>query len=69
MDLPFLFTDNISAREAMDGRLGELLTESIESQTNYRILGYFENGLRHISNRVKPVRAPSDLEGMTILFL
>ncbi|MFL2539319.1 MAG: TRAP transporter substrate-binding protein [Candidatus Rariloculaceae bacterium] len=69
VDLPFLFTDNISAREAMDGRLGELLTESIESQTNYRILGYFENGLRHISNRVKPVRAPSDLEGMTIRVL
>jgi TRAP-type transport system periplasmic protein len=69
VDLPFLFSDNIRAREAMDGRLGELLTESIEAQTNYRILGYFENGLRHISNRVKPVRTPSDLEGMTIRVL
>ncbi|MBH98956.1 MAG: hypothetical protein CMM56_10965 [Rhodospirillaceae bacterium] len=69
VDLPFLFSDNISARRAMDGRLGELLTESIEAQTNYRILGYFENGLRHISNRVKPVRSPSDLEDMTIRVL
>ena len=69
VDLPFLFTDNLSAREAMDGRLGELLTASIEAETDYRILGYFENGLRHISNRLRPVRSPADLEGMKIRVL
>lgn len=69
VDLPFLFTDNTSARAAMDGRLGELLTASIEDKTDYRILGYFENGLRHISNRVRPVRSPADLRDMTIRVL
>lgn len=69
VDLPFLFSDNISARAAMDGRLGELLAARIEAATDYRILGWFENGLRHISNRVRTVRSPADLEGLRIRVL
>ena len=69
VDLPFLFRDNISARAAMDGELGRVLTAAIEAQTDYRILGYFENGLRHISNRVRPVRSPADLEGLLMRVL
>jgi TRAP-type C4-dicarboxylate transport system substrate-binding protein len=33
---------------------------------NYRVLGFFENGFRHISNRLRPIRGPSDLAGMRI---
>jgi TRAP-type C4-dicarboxylate transport system substrate-binding protein len=53
----------------MDGRLGETLTRAIERQMDYRILGYFENGFRHISNRLRQVRAPGDLAGMRIRVL
>ena len=69
VDLPFLFRDNLSARAAMDGELGRVLTAAIEARTDYRILGYFENGLRHISNRVRPVRSPADLEGLVMRVL
>jgi TRAP-type transport system periplasmic protein len=69
VDLPFLFADNRAARAAMDGELGSLLAQAIEARTNYRILGYFENGFRHLSNRLRPVRAPQDLAGMTIRVL
>jgi len=69
VDLPFLFADNAAARAAIDGRLGEFLTRRIEEKTNYRILGYFENGFRHISNRLREVRTPSDLAGMRIRVL
>ena len=69
VDLPFIFSDNASARVAMDGRLGEVLTASIEAATDYRVLGWFENGLRHISNRVRPVRSPGDLQGLRIRVL
>jgi len=68
-DLPFLFSDGVRARAAMDGRLGRLLTERIEAGMNLRILGYFENGFRHVSNRLRPVRMPADLKGMTIRVL
>src|SRR5215813_9034833 len=69
VDLPFLFADNAAARSAIDGALGEFLTRRIEEKTNYRILGYFENGFRHISNRLREVRTPSDLAGMRIRVL
>jgi TRAP-type transport system periplasmic protein len=69
VDLPFLFADNATARAAMDGALGELLTRSMEEATNYRILGWFENGFRHISNRLREVREPADLAGMRIRVL
>jgi TRAP-type C4-dicarboxylate transport system substrate-binding protein len=68
-DLPFLFRDNAQARAAIDGELGAFMTEAIEANTRYRILGYFENGFRHISNRLRPVRTAGELDGMRIRVL
>lgn len=64
--LPFLFPDEASARAVMDGPLGAAAAAQMESQTNYRVLGFFENGLRHISNSVRPVRTPEDVRGLRI---
>jgi len=69
VDLPFLFPDVAAARAAMDGPLGQTLAARIEEGMNYRILGWFENGFRHVSNKVRPVRAPADLQGMAIRVL
>ncbi len=69
VDLPFLFRDNEQARAAIDGALGSYLTRMIENQANYRILGYFENGFRQISNRVHPIRRPEDLAGLKVRVL
>ncbi len=68
-DLPFLFASRDQARAAMDGALGAALAERIEARCDYRILGWFENGFRHISNKLRPVRTPSDLAGMSIRVL
>jgi tripartite ATP-independent transporter DctP family solute receptor len=68
-DLPFLFSDAEKARAATDGRFGQTLTSRIEAGMNYRILGYFENGFRHVSNRLRPIRTPADMKGMTIRVL
>jgi tripartite ATP-independent transporter DctP family solute receptor len=68
-DLPFLFPDTATARAAMDGALGRLLVDRIEAGMDYRILGWFENGFRHVSNRRRPVRTPADLKGMSIRVL
>ena len=69
VDLPFLFSDQAQARAAMDGTLGRALTTRIEAETAFRIVGYFENGFRHVSNRVKPIHLPSDMKGLTIRVL
>lgn len=68
-DLPFIFADAVTARAAMDGALGQLLTTKIEAEMNYRILGYFENGFRHVSNRLRPVHTPTDMAGLTMRVL
>ncbi len=69
VDLPFLFDRTPAARAAIDAKLGRFLADKIEDRVNYRILGYFENGFRHISNRLRRVRTPSDLAGMRIRVL
>jgi TRAP-type C4-dicarboxylate transport system substrate-binding protein len=64
--LPFVFADDASARAAMDGPLGRAAARSIEAVLDVRVLGFFENGFRHISNNVRPVRTPADLRGLRI---
>jgi tripartite ATP-independent transporter DctP family solute receptor len=69
VDLPFLFSKNETARAAMDGKIGKFLEQKIESQVNYRILGWYENGFRQISNRLRTIRTPADIKGMRIRVL
>lgn len=66
-DLPFLFASLNEARAAMDGKLGAYLSRRIEERVpGYRMLGYFENGYRHVSNQLRPVHTPADMQGMRI---
>jgi tripartite ATP-independent transporter DctP family solute receptor len=69
VDLPFLFSQRDAARGAIDGKLGQFLANRIEDKVNYRILGWFENGFRQISNRLRPIHSPADLKGMRIRVL
>jgi TRAP-type C4-dicarboxylate transport system substrate-binding protein len=69
VDLPFFFESKEQARAAMDGALGARLAQAIEDRIPYRVLGWFENGMRHISNRLRPLHTPSDLAGMKIRVL
>ncbi len=53
----------------MDGALGKRLEQAIEAKCDYRILGWFENGFRQISNKVRTIRTPDDLKGIRIRVL
>lgn len=68
-DLPFIFQSTNQARAAIDGELGAYFTAKIEEKANFRILGYFENGFRKISNRLRPIHVPADLRDMRIRVL
>jgi TRAP-type C4-dicarboxylate transport system substrate-binding protein len=69
VDYPFVFQTTPEARAAMDGALGQALARALEERVDYRILGWFENGFRHISNRLRPIRKPADLDAMRIRVL
>lgn len=67
VDLLFLFDNLTQARAAIDGEFGAWLARSIEAKIpGYRVLGFFENGYRHISNQVRPVRTLADMKDMKI---
>ena len=60
IDLPFVFESEEGAQAALDGALGDRLTEITEDRTGFRVLGYWENGFRHLTNRLRAVRTPAD---------
>lgn len=66
-NLPFLVTrDNVSTfYELMDGEVGQRLGKELE-KNNIRLMGYIQLGFRNITNSVRPVREPKDLEGLKI---
>ena len=66
LDLPFSVNDRRAALAALDGKAGQLLARAVARQSGYRVLGFWDNGFRHISNGVRPIRTPKDCEGLIV---
>jgi len=66
LELPFVVKDRAAAFRALDGEFGESARRKIESKNKCRLLGYWDNGFRHLSNRVHPIRRPEDCRGIRI---
>ncbi|MGI9585965.1 MAG: TRAP transporter substrate-binding protein [Acidimicrobiia bacterium] len=66
LETPFLFDSLDTAHSALDGDLGEALREATRSSTGFELLGFWDNGFRHLTNRLRPVQSPRDCEGMTV---
>ncbi len=65
-DAPFAVLDRGSLFNELDGDAGAHLAAAVSERTAYRVLGYWDNGFRHISNRLRPIRHPDDCRGMRI---
>lgn len=66
VDLPYVFDSLAHAHRLLDGAFGDALTEATERVTGYVVMGYWDNGFRHLSNRLRDVRTPADLAGMSV---
>jgi TRAP-type C4-dicarboxylate transport system substrate-binding protein len=66
LELPFVVRDRATVWTALDGRLGAFFTERMHAATPFRVLGFWDNGFRHISNKVRPIRTPRDCRGLRI---
>jgi TRAP-type transport system periplasmic protein len=66
IEVPFMFDDLGSAHAALDGALGSHLTSAVRASTGFEMLGYWDNGFRHFTNRLRSVRSPHDCAGMTV---
>ena len=65
-DIPFMLTDRGRTRALLQGALGERVAAEVASRTGYAVLGFWDNGLRNISNRLRPIRRPEDCKGIRI---
>jgi TRAP-type C4-dicarboxylate transport system substrate-binding protein len=66
LELPFVVTDRAVAFKALDGEYGALARQGIEAGTGCRLLGYWDNGFRHLTNKVRPIHTPADCRGIRI---
>lgn len=65
-DFPFLFSGRDQVYDLLDGELGAALNESLLEKQGVRVLAFGELGFRQITNNVRPIVSPSDLEGIRL---
>lgn len=66
LDLPFTIDDREQAYALLDGIFGAHVAARVAATTGYRVLGFWDNGFRHFSNAVRPIRSPADCRGLRI---
>ena len=64
-DLPFVYNDRHKAQAMLDSVIGEHIRQVIErAHPKLMVLQFWDNGYRHFSNRIRPIREPKDCEGI-----
>jgi TRAP-type transport system periplasmic protein len=65
LELPYLFTSEDQANQALDAEPGQAVLKSL---TNSGLVGicYWENGLRSLTSKSRPVQRPDDLKDLHI---
>lgn len=66
LEIPFLFDTLDEAHSALDGSFGSQISAAIESVRDFKVLGYWDNGFRHLTNGVRPIHTPDDCTGLKI---
>lgn len=63
-EMPYIITD----RDHMRRVQGEMMDvfQTAAQENGYHIVGLAENGFRHITNNVRPINLPADLEGIKL---
>lgn len=65
-DLPFVVRSREQAYAALDGKLGQYLSEQFLKKTGFRVLAFWDNGFRHFTNSVRAIRTPDDCKGLSM---
>ncbi len=64
-DMPFLVKDRAHLNRIEHKVFWPMIAPAIEAK-GYKVIGFWENGIRHISNNVRPINTPADLQGLKI---
>jgi C4-dicarboxylate-binding protein DctP len=66
LDLPFTIRDRAQAYAMLDGPLCQFLGDKVDEVSDFRVVAWWDNAFRHISNGVRPIRRPADCAGLKI---
>ena len=64
-NLPFIFGDMNDYRKVFDGPLGEKFAKMLEPHGAI-VIGWWENGMRHVTNNAREIKTPADMKGLKI---
>ncbi len=65
LDLPFIFPSEKAADAVLDGEVGAALAAKLEDK-GLKLLAYYENGFRQLTNSAREVKSPADLKGLKV---
>ena len=65
-ELPFVVRDRPTVIRALDTELGRVFSERLHERSPFRVLGFWDNGIRHVTNKVRRIRTPGDCKGIRI---
>lgn len=63
-EMPYIIKDREHMKR-VQAELGDTFQKAADAK-GYKILGYFENGFRHITNNARPIVKPEDLAGVKL---
>ncbi len=63
-EMPYIITSRDHMRRVQDEMMDTF--QQAANDNGYHIVGLAENGFRHITNNVRPINVPSDLEGVKL---
>ncbi|KNZ30997.1 MAG: C4-dicarboxylate ABC transporter [Methylibium sp. NZG] len=61
--MPFLFASSAQAFKVLDGPLGKELSDK-SAEKGLVVLGYWDNGIRHMTNSKRPINKVEDMKGL-----
>lgn len=65
LNLPFLFEDYKHLKTVLNGPIGDKISAALENK-GLKVVSYWENGFRHITNSRGPINKPEDLKGLKV---
>src|SRR5690625_71803 len=65
-EVPFLFDDREHALRVNNGEIGRDVLNNLEVEAGLRAIAIWEHGFRQITNDIRPIKEPSDMDGLQI---
>jgi len=66
LEAPYLVATFEEAHKLLDGEAGQIMKQKAIDDAGLRVIAYWDNGFRHITNSVRPIITPSDAQGLKI---